>query len=297
VAAAVLFLGGGTEAADSALDVGTARHMAWSFASFQAERLGSRLMADIRIAELPAAAEQAGFLRSPRGNSVNPQWPRVVKVSVFLRIELIGRGPVRLENHTWLDPRDGTPFFLVRTRTGLDDYYQQFRFTQEGVFRRQREPASTAEAARAMESWSRLRERFYAFPVGGDRCHRVLETSGLIYFLSAIVDKPGDPDPLCVFHKRQLHRVSLLAGTIEPVAYDYLEKNGNAETRRNGTASTRKIRIESRPIGSYRGDVEDMFGKGALLYLSPDGRVPLIISGELPLIGRVDLKLREGHFN
>jgi hypothetical protein len=40
-----------------------------------------------------------------------------------------------------------------------------------------------------------------------------------------------------------------------------------------------------------------MFGKGALLYLSPDGRVPLIISGELPLIGRVDLKLREVHFN
>jgi hypothetical protein len=270
--------------------------MAWSFASFQAERLGSRLMADIQIADLPAATEQAGFLRSPRGTSVNPQGSRVIKVSVFLRIELIGRGPVRLENHAWLDPRDGRPSFLMRTRTGLDDYYQLFRFTQEGVFRRQREPASAAEAARPMESWSRLREHFYVFPPGGDRYQPVLETSSLIYLLSASPSGWNDPAALYVFHKRQLHRVSLQAPSTEAVAVDYLEKHGNAETRRSGTAPAQKIRIESRPIGSYRGDVENLFGNGALLYLSASG-VPLMLSADPPLIGRVDLKLKEVHFN
>jgi hypothetical protein len=82
----------------------------------------------------------------------------------------------------------------------------------------------------------------------------------------------------------------------EPVVFDYLERDGNLENRRVGTAAARKIRLHTRPIGSYRGDVEELFDDGALIYLSPEGRGPLMVSGRLPLVGRVDLKLREIRF-
>jgi hypothetical protein len=273
------------------------RAIAWSYVSFQAEQLGNRVTADISIVDLPAAAEQADFLRSPKGTAFKPSGREVVKLSVRIRIDIIGRRPLWLENHAWLDPPVGTPLYLIRTRAGLDDYYQQFRFTQEGVFRRQREPASAAEATRPNESWSKLGEHFYAFPPDSDNCHPILETSTLIYLLSASAKVLNDRTALCVFHKRQLHRVSLQAAPGEAVGFDFLEKKGGVETRRSGTALPRRIRIESRPIGSYRGQVEDLFGKGALIYLCPDGRLPLMLSSELPLIGRVDLKLREIHFN
>ena len=296
IAAAVLALSGQPDAADIASGGVSARTVAWSYASFQAEPLGGKVTADVRIASRPVAAEQAAFLSSPRGVPFRGSGPDVVKLSIHIRIEIIGRGPVKVENHIWFDPRDGTPLFLVRTRRGLDDYYQQFRFTQEGVFRRQCEPASAAEAARPPESWTKRGEHFYATPPVETSCRPVLETSTLIYLLSAAAAKETyDTGPLCVFHKRQLHRVSLQAAPVAAAGFDYLEKKGEGETRRSGSAPARRIRLESRPIGSYRGQVEDFFRDGTLLVLSLDGSMPLMASCELPLIGGVEMRLKEIH--
>jgi hypothetical protein len=298
IAAAVLCLDGWSDAADTVSGAVFARAVAWSYASFQADGLGGKATAEVRIAALPVATEQPAFLPSPKGEPFRVSGPDVVKLSIHLRIDIIGRGPVRMQNHVWFDPRDGTPLFLVRTRVGLDDYYQQFRFTREGVFRRQREPASAAEAAGRPESWSKIGEHFYAFPPRGERCQPVLETSTLIYLLSATSDNALlDLSPLCVFHKRQFHRVSFQAATADSVGFDYLEKRGETETRRSGTAPARRIRIESRPIGSYRGQVEDFFRDGTVLVQSIDGRLPLMASFELPWVGKVELKLKEIHLH
>lgn len=296
IAAALLAPGGRSDAADLALGGAASRALTWSYASFQAERLGGRVTAEIRVGALPAAPEQAAFLPSPRGEPYRVSGPEVVKLSIQIRIDLLGRGPLIVENHVWLDPRDGTPFFLVRTRKGLDDYDQQFRFTREGVFRRQREPASAAEAARPSEFWTKRGEHFYAFPPNETNCRPVLETSTLIYLLSAAAEKDArDIGPLCVFHKRQLHRVSLQAAPVAAVGFDYLERRGQTEARRSGTAPALRFRLESRPIGSYRGQVEDFFRDGALLVQSLEGRLPLMASCELPLIGRVEMRLKEIH--
>jgi hypothetical protein len=42
--------------------------------------------------------------------------------------------------------------------------------------------------------------------------------------------------------------------------------------------------------------VEDFFGDGTQLLLSSEDRLPLAVSGELPLIGRVEMRLNEVHF-
>lgn len=287
---------GQVDAAGSASDGPEVRPVAWSFLALQAERLGNRVDAEVWIAALPAAGEQTFFLPSPKGAPFRPHGPEVLKLSIRIRIELMGRSPVRMENHVWFDPKDGTPLYLIRTRSGLDDYDQTFRFTQEGVFRRQREPASAAEVQRPVETWTKVGEHFYAYPANAENCHSILETSTLIYLLcEASGYDPRSRSSLCVFHKRQLHRVSLQAGTAEAVDFDFLEKKGAGETRRSGKGPANRIRIESRPIGSYRGEVEDLFRDGTLLYLSPEGALPLVATCELPLIGRVEMRLREAH--
>jgi hypothetical protein len=298
IAAAVLGLGGWSDAADIASGGVFARTVAWSYASFQTDGIGRKVTAEVRLAALPVAAEQPAFLPSPKGESFRVFGPEVLKLSIHIRIDIIGRGPVRMQNHLWFDPMDGTPLFLVRTRDGIDDYYQQFRFTREGVFRRQREPASSAEAAGRPESWTKLGEHFYDYPPDEMNCHPVLETSTLIYLLSAAVEKEThEMGPLCVFHKRQLHRVRFQTATAESVGFDYLEKKGETETRRSGTAPARRIRIESRPIGSYRGQVEDFFRDGTVLVQNIEGGLPLLVSCEVPWVGRVELKLKEIHLH
>jgi hypothetical protein len=43
--------------------------------------------------------------------------------------------------------------------------------------------------------------------------------------------------------------------------------------------------------------VEDFFRDGTLLVLSLDGSLPLMASCELPLIGGVEMRLKEIHLN
>lgn len=298
IAAALLILGAGVEAADLAARGPGAFSVPWSFLSLQGERLGNRVAVDVRIEALRTDVEQDRFLPSPRGELVRPSGPEVLKLSLRIQIDIIGRQRILLENQVWFDPQAGLPLYLIRTRFGLSDYHQRFRFTQEGVFRLQREPACAAEAVKPPESWSKVGEHFYEYPPNEARGHPVSET--LIYLLSdGAVPPKGEVGLLSVFHKRQLHRVSVRASGVEPVAFDYLEKKGAGESRRSGAAEAQKIRIESRPIGSYKGDVEDFdfVNDGMLAYLSLDGRLPLRTSCEVPLIGRVELTLKEIHFN
>jgi hypothetical protein len=296
LAAAAMIVSVPADAAETASDGPEVRLPEWSFLALQAERLGNRVDAEIWITVLPAAGEQTSFLRSPRGTPLDPSRPEVLKLSMRIRMDLVGRSPVRMENHLWFDPKDGTPYYLIRTRSGLDDYDQAFRFTREGVFRRQREPASGAEALRPVESWTKVGEHFYAYPPDAGTCHPILETSALIYLLGAAGGNDSRSSrSLCVFHKRQLHRVILQAGAAEAVDFDFLEKREGSEVRRSGRQAASRIRIESRPVGSYRGEVEDLFRDGTRVYLSPAGSLPLAASCELPLVGRVEMRLREAH--
>jgi hypothetical protein len=268
----------------------------WTFFALQAERLGNRITTEVRIATLPAAAERARFLPGPKGVPFSPSGPELVKLSVTTVIEILGRQPVRIDSHVWFDPRDGTPLFRIRTRTGVDDYHQLFWFTREGVFRRQREPASSVEAARPPESWSKLGEHFYPYGPAAQGCLQVLESSILIYLLSAtpITERQGAAS-VCVFHKRLIHRVSFNPETAKTVSVDFLEKTPAGENRRSGAMPAQRIRIASQPLGTYRGEGEDFFEDGMLLHVSPDGRLPLMVSCELPLIGRMELRLKEIH--
>jgi hypothetical protein len=295
VPAALLALIARVEAADLASPHPETFSAPWSFLALQGERLGSRVAADVRIETLCATAEQGRFLSIPRGEPVGLSGQDVLKLSLRIRIDIIGRQSIQLENQAWLDPLTGLPLYLVRTRFGLSDYHQRFRFTREGVFRRQLEPASAVEAAQPPESWSKVGEHFYAYPPNEAGCHPVSET--LIYLLSVGAGlQKGDVGPLSVYHKRQLHRVSLRPIQEETLAFDFLEKRRDVDTRHSGAMPVRMIRIESRPIGSYRGDVEDFVNNGTLVYVSLDGRLPLKASCELPLIGRVELTLKEIQF-
>ncbi len=268
----------------------------WTFFALRAERLGNRITTEVRIATLPAAAERQRFLPAPKGVPVSPSGAELVKLSVFTVIEILGRPPVRMESHVWFDPRDGTPVFRIRTRSGADDYHQLFWFTRAGVYRRQREPASPVEAAGPPESWTKSGENFYPYGSAAQGCPQILEPSILIYLLSATpVTEQAGVRSVCVFHKRQLHRVSVDPGSHETVSVDFLEKTPAGENRRSGTMRAQRIRIESQPLGTYHGDVEDLFADGVLLHVSLEGRLPLVVSYELPLIGRINLRLKEIH--
>jgi hypothetical protein len=288
--AAALSAGAGPAAA--------ATDVPWSSLTLQASRLGSTATAEVKIEVLPAAAEIPKFIDSARGQPFPVSGADVLRLTVGTTLDIVGGKRVRFENQLWFDPHTNRPLYLVRTRSGLKDYHQRFRFTRGGAFRLQREPASAEEVAKPPEFWTKLREHFYSYPSDREACSLIVETSMLIVLVGALsLDAPEPRRPLCVFHKRQVHRVSQHLQPARTVSFDYLEKRAGEEKRQVGNISAVGVSLASRPIGSYRGDVEDFFRDGTQLYFSPEDQLPLVVSGELPLIGRVDLRLSEIHLN
>jgi hypothetical protein len=221
----------------------------------------------------------------------------VLKLTIRVTIDPIGMQLVRMENQVWFDPVSGRPLRLIRSRRGTDDYQQWFVFGRKGVFRRQIEPANAAQAAGPPEGWTRVSENVYVDPADAARCPAMIETSMLIYLMSSSVLK-GAPeiDPACVFHKRQLHTVRFRSERRERFAFDYLEHSAGDDQRRAGSTGAVTIRLSSTAIGNVRGNVE-LFFKDAELTVSADGRLPLAGACDFPVVGRVDLRLKEIRFD
>lgn len=267
----------------------------WTALHFQAEKLAGRITADVRLEPEPAAFLPAGRWPTVKGDPIRPEGSTVLKLSIRLTIEPPGMNPLRMENRLWFDPASLAPLRLIRTRAGYDDYLQWFVFGREHVFRRQHEPENLRQAKEPPENWTRVSEKGFAFRAEG--CPAPAETSMLVYLLSdAVARGVLDLAPGCVFHKRQLHRLSFRTERQPGFPFDYLERSGGEPRRRAGAQDAVTIRIESTPVGIFDGSVEPWFKEGFLTF-SADGRLPLVVSCDLPVVGQVELRLDEVRFD
>jgi len=295
-AAAWLVLSAGLNAAEAAEKaIASPSAVPWTEFRLQAEKLVGRVTADVRIEPEPTASFPPGPWPALRGEPIRPEGSTALKLSISVTIEPRGMAPLRMENRLWFDPASGAPLRLIRTRTGTGDYAQWFVFGREEVVRRQYEPANALQAKGPPERWTRISENAYAFR--SERCPSPAETSMLVYLLSDAVARGAlELAPRCVFHKRQLHRLSFRTQREDRVAYDYLERSEAGSRRRSGAGDAVTIRIESSPVGSYRGSVEPWF-KDGFLTTSADGHLPLAVACDLPVVGHVELRLEEIRFD
>ena len=102
---------------------------------------------------------------------------------------------------------------------------------------------------------------------------------------------------LCVFGKRQLHRVQLRKEGTLPLKINYIEKSRQVETRKEGTVNVQKITITAQPIETDSEEVENFsflgLHKDITLYLEPHTGLLLQASGIIPTVGKADLKLQK----
>jgi hypothetical protein len=296
VAAFLLVLAVGPSSADAGEKAAASPSVVpWTELRFRAEKLSGRITAEVRMEPEPAGSQATGFWPILKGEPSRPESATVLKLSIRLTIEPPGMEPLRMENRLWFDPVSLAPLRLIRTRAGYDDYLQWFIFGRDQVFRRQHEPENLRQAKGPPEKWTRVSEKGFIFRAEG--CPSPVETSMLVYLLSDAVAR-GVPDlsPRCVFHKRQLHRLSFRMERQPGLPYDYLERRGGESRRCAGAGDAVTIRIESTPVGSYDGSVEPWFKEGFLTF-SADGRRPLVVACDLPVVGHVELRLDEVRFN
>jgi hypothetical protein len=275
-----------------------AERVVWDELVLQANKFTATLNVQIRLASLSAVVAQGALPKSPRGTPVQPSGPRLFRLVLNMGIDADFRAHVQISNEIWLDPIAAAVLGRIRLRQGQDDFKKTYRFTRQGVFRHRREPLNKKEISLEPEKWTDVKDSFYAYDLARLGCPQVSERLALLYILSAAdLSETSGPLSLCIFDKRQLHRVTLRPQGLYPLMVDYFEKTVQNQVRKKGPIKALKIAVETQPMESDLKADEDFslmgLHNGIVIYLDPVSRFPLQISGNIPVVGRTDLKLRQ----
>ena len=275
-----------------------ANRVPWTHLSFHTKNFWVEVSTDIQMRSLRASDLDAVLLASPRGIPIKPQTSSAAEMTINTTIDPRFRSPVNIYNRIWFNPSDAAALGRIRLRRGEDDFKKIYRFTDQGVFRHRIEPKDKKEAALEPEKWTDLKDSFYPYDLTRLGCPFVSERSLLVFILSAVdFSKNNDPLSLCVFGKRQLHRVQLQQQGVYPLSVNYIEKTQQTTIRKEGTIKTLKIKITAEPMDSELKEAENFsflgFHRNIVIYIEPSSRLPIQASGVIPTIGTTQLKLNE----
>jgi hypothetical protein len=275
-----------------------AQRVPWRHLSYRANNWAVTLTATMTLDVLPSGQAEAAFLKSDQGTPLRPSGPQTLHLDLDMTMDFLFRDPVQIVNEVWFNPDDAAALGRLRLRRGEDDFEKTYRFTAQGVFRRNREPRTKEEAALAPDRWSRRIETFYPYDTASLGCPVVTERLLLIYIVSATERlENGPPLALCVFGKRQLHRIQLKADGRQTVKADYIERTPQGQTQRKGAIEAVRVTLASEPMTSDLEKPENFsflgLHKNIVFFIDPQFNLPLQVSGDIPKVGTGDLKLLE----
>jgi hypothetical protein len=269
----------------------------WEELDFQAENWAVDLTAHMRLASLPAAAAESALLPAAQGTPLRAAGPEVLHLAVEMSMDIAFKPPVNITNQLWFNAQDALPLGRQRVRRGQDEFEKTYRFTEQGVYRRNREPRDAGDAARAPEDWRHQVAHFYAHDLEGLACPGLTDRLLLIYIASAaptLFDQHALT--LCVFGKRQLHRVTLEPQGRTSIPVDYTEENGARAMPRRGAVEALKLKLTAEPLASGLDKPENFsflgLHRNIVIYVEPRHRLPVQVSGDIANVTSGDLKLQ-----
>ncbi len=276
--------------AQTALDLD---RVVWSELRFEASKLIFKATTEIKLERTQLADVVAALLDPEERSWIDP----VDDGNVVLRVSsnVLGR---RSEARLWLAASDGAAYQRDELKGGRR--YRVHRYAQSGVFTRTHEPAS-GERNAPHEEWSRVSSKYTEHPISlqptsSTSQQRVAEPLTLLLAASAApLDEPGDTTTLRVFSKGMLLDVELRVIAREASSHRYSESSPSGEREVSGSIDSLRIGLEGRSAAGSEDTAElellGLHGEIEIL-LDPDTRIPLQISGKLPILGRVNVHLR-----
>jgi len=158
-------------------------------------------------------------------------------------------------------------------------------------------PKTKGEVSLEPEEWTDVKTSFYAYDLTRQECPQVIDPMLVIYLVSAApIEKEGGVLSLCVFGKQELHRVRLRYQGLENLNVDYSVMSGKGKVQKKGKVDGLRITLESQPMVSEENEENFSFlgMQGDIaIHIDPQLRIPLQVSGKIPTVGAVTLKLSE----
>lgn len=273
--------------------------VSWSHLSYRAESLLGKVTTDVRLMAV-SAKEAAGLLiKDPAGEALQPSEATFYTLTVSTHVNPLFGSAEILETRSWFNPKGTGALQRIRLRQGKEKWQKSYRFTPKGVLRLRQEPQDSRQQDLSVDQWTRTKVSFYPFDAAGMGCTDVLEPSGLLVIASALeLEQPAPPHYLCVFNKKQLHRVEVAIGGTRKLQVNYLEKSLNNRIRRSKRVDAVKLSFRPRPVGLEKNEAPEVFSflglKGDFdIYIDAESGFPVQVSGKISMLGKLDIRLVE----
>ncbi|MCP3867046.1 MAG: hypothetical protein GY703_02930 [Gammaproteobacteria bacterium] len=269
----------------------------WRTLSYAFDGFFGRVTTGVQLSTIPAPEASERLIPVPGDWVVQAPDPETVTIKVHSSLNPLFGSDEHLKIQSWCSPDSGAALQRVRLRQGNQKWQKSYRFTDSGVYRLRRKPADPGEGALKPDQWSHVGDAFYGYQNEASECRIVLEPNGLLYLISAL-EFQVQPFPVhvCVFNKKQLHRVSIFAHLGPRLDIDYLEKSGSKTARVQKSVDTIRFSFEPKslaPTGTTPEDFSFLGLKGDFeLFVDQDSGIPVRVSGSISPIGNVDILLR-----
>jgi hypothetical protein len=274
------------------------KQVPWTQLSYRIKNFSAEVNVKIQLESLPTAEVEAALISSPQGVPIKAWSPESNRITVHYMVDSIFTSPAKTINQVWFNPEDATALGRIRLRRGNDDFKKIYRFTDQGVYRHRRKPHDQKEILKQPEKWTDIKETFYTYNLDQLGCPNVTERLILIYIASAAeISKSMQPLSFCVFGKRQLFHVRFKPQGFHSLKVDFIEKNQQNEIRRQGEVEAIKIALEAQPLASDLEKAENFsffgFQEDIAIFIDPVSNLPIQLSGKIPKVGNVTIKLHE----
>ncbi len=263
----------------------------WREVELSASKFLMSAHARIALAE-PLRADAIGGLRKPPEGTPVPPGPRLLQMRYAAN--LAGQ---RTDMTLLLDPLTAAALQFELRDSGRRHRERIWRYTDIGAFHWTAKPATDKERALPPARWTERSSGLRRYPVDSGTS-AVTDATALIYAIAAApYAKPGDAIDLRVFSRRRMHNVRAEYAGATTVNADFRQFVGSAESRRKAKLPAWRIVINGTTTAEPGDDDEDRFtllglSDGIVLALDPSTRLPLQLSGNAPIVGRVTFRLK-----
>ncbi len=270
----------------------------WLQLTYRIKTFSADVNVQVWLESLSAAEVEASLIKSPQGTPVKACSPDTNRITVHYMVDSLFKPPVKTINQVWFNPMNATALGRIRLRRGNADFKKIYRFTDQGVYRHQREPKDEQESLKQPENWTDVKDTFYAYSLNQLGCSDATERLVLIYIVAAAeLSKNMQPLSFCVFGRRQLFHVQLKPQGFQELKFDFIENKQHDNIRRRGKVDALKIALEIQPLASDLKKVEDFsflgFQENIAIFIDPSSNLPIQLSGHIPMVGQVTIKLHE----
>lgn len=289
-----LVYAGGNAATSPVLDPA---RVGWSEISMTATKLFMSAEARLKLHMVPETSIHSELLPIPGVQTIAPG-------AEVLELVYEAGGLGRKSRLTLLmDPASGAAIQGTHHDLEGKDRYRVWRYGETGAYQRTRWPLNRTEESLPPAQWTKTSEGARMYPV--DPAGRpVLESTGLLYAIAAApLDKPGDQVELLVFRRRDTQIVHVEVVAPRAISVNYSEEWPTGAVQRRSKVTPLRLTLRGLPVVDASGkasheDFELLGLRGTIeLALDAETRTPLMLSGSVPIFGKVTLRLTEVHLN